>query len=127
MAQVAYESGSGLFYGVTRGLNLNKVGSQDPGDERLQAMLYARGFTRPKGGWLGRRFFRDMGLPRFRPSRTDDVLELHRARLDSEDLAARVFDLVWKLFEAIHPELEELNEHWPYPDTRKILIRPPDS
>ena len=116
--KVEYESGSGLFYGVTRGLNLSKVGSQDPGDERLQAMLYARGFTRPKGGWLGRRFFRDMGLPRFRPSRTDDVLELHRARLDSEDLAARVFDLVWELFEAIHPELEELNEHWPYPDTR---------
>lgn len=116
--KVEYESGNGLFYGLTRGFALKNPDSQDPGDKRLQAKLKARGFERSTHRWLGRRFLGDMGLPRFRPSRTDDVLAVHRARLESKDLAVRVFDRVWELFHTIRPELEELNEHWPYPDER---------
>ena len=71
--KVEYESGNGLFYGVTRGFELKNPDSQDPGDVRLQAKLKALGFERPKRGWLGRRFFGDMGLPRFRPSVAEDA------------------------------------------------------
>ena len=114
--KVEYASGKGLFYGVTRGFDL--MNNQHPGDERLQAKLKAQGFESWRNRWLGRRFLGDMGLPRFRPSRTDDVLAVHRARLNGEDLAGQVFDRVWELFQAIRQKLEQLNEHWPYPDER---------
>ena len=119
--KVEYWPREGLFYGVTRGFDLNKVDSQHPRDEDLQKKLCALGFTGNTGHWPGYRYFGDLGLPRLDPSRTDDVLEIHRELQNPDglnDLVGRMVDLVWELFNVIHPDLEKLNDPWLYPDVR---------
>ena len=65
--------------------------------------------------YLGLRYFRDLGLPRFDLSRADDVLELAREmQNDDRPLVHRVVDLVWELFCGFRRELEALNQNYPY-------------
>ena len=115
--KVEYEPAKGLFYGVTRGFDVNNV-NQHPRDEDLQNRLRALGFTKPTRYWPGRRFFGDRDLPRIDPSSTDDVLEIHRELQNPgglDGLTGRVADRVWELFDTVRPKLEELNDPWLYP------------
>ena len=119
--KVEYWPGRGLFYGVTRGFDVNRVDGQHPRDKGFQNRLCALGFTNSTRYWPALRFFGDLDLPQFDPSRTDDVLEIHR-ELQNPDgldgLTSRVVDLVWVLFDSNRPDLEQLNEPWLYPDVR---------
>lgn len=118
--RVEYWPEKGLFYGVTRGFNVNTAGGQHPEDVQLQNGLLKEKYE-PHNYWPGLRFFcdPDLSLPRFDPSRTDDVLKIHREFQKPDGLrglTVRVADLVWELFDTRRPQLEELNDPWLYPD-----------
>ena len=112
--KVEFDPGKGLFYGITRGVGIPEA-KQVPQDKDIRKRLEKLGFDWKTEHFLGRQFFRDLGLPRFDLSRVDDVLELCREmQNDDRPLTHRVVELTWKLFCDFRRELETLNPKYPY-------------
>ena len=105
----------GLFLGITRGA-WKQEANQVPKDTAIRERLHGQGFAIQTNYWCpGLRFFRDFGLPQFDLSCADDVLKLCREMRDGDrPLTHRVVELTWELFCDFRPELEDLNNNYPY-------------
>lgn len=112
--RVEFWSGRGVFFGITRGIE-KKPADIVQSDIDILNRLGRQDFLITSTWYPGYQFFHGQGLPRFDLSAADDVLALHRERLNADrPLTRQVVDSIWELFCDFRQELEALNRNYPY-------------
>ena len=104
-----------MFFGIARGIEKNAADIVQP-DRDIRNRLHGQGFSRTESSyWPGYQLSHNRGLPRFDLSVAEDVLALHRERLNADrPLTRQVVDSIWELFCDFRQELEALNRNYPY-------------